>query len=80
VDVHHDEIAGDPIALAERIYARLARPLDRSAHEAISSYARAHRKGEHGVHTYRLEDYGLTPAVVERRFASYCERFAAALR
>jgi hypothetical protein len=80
VDVHHDEIAGDPIAVAERIYARFGRPLDRETREAILRYARAHPKGEHGVHAYRLEDYGLTPAVVEQRFASYCERFAAALR
>jgi len=76
IDVHHDEIAGDPIAVAERIYARFGRPLDRIARDAIEGHARAHPKGEHGEHAYRLEDYGLTSAAVHRRFADYCERFA----
>ncbi|MGH7337079.1 MAG: sulfotransferase family protein, partial [Myxococcota bacterium] len=79
VDVHHDEVAGDPLAMVERVYARFGRPLDRSAREATSRHARAHPKGEHGVHAYRLEDYGLTPAIVDRRFAAYRDRFAAAL-
>jgi hypothetical protein len=43
---------------------------------AIVGHARAHPKGEHGEHAYRLEDYGLTRDDVERRFADYCERFA----
>jgi hypothetical protein len=75
VDVHHDEVAGDPIALAERIYARFERPLDAAARGAIERHARAHPKGEHGVHDYRLEDYGLAPEVVQRRFAACTERF-----
>jgi hypothetical protein len=76
VDVHHDEIAGDPIAVAVRIYARLGRPLEPAARDAIERHARAHPKGAHGEHVYRLEDYGLTREMVDRRFAAYCERFA----
>jgi hypothetical protein len=81
VDVHHDEIAADPIAVVDRIYARFERPLDRAARDAIECHARAHPKGEHGEHAYRLEDYGLTPASVHRRFKDYCDRFhVAAIR
>jgi hypothetical protein len=75
VDIHHDEIAGNPISVVERIYSRFGRPLDGSVLDAIERHARAHPKGEHGVHAYRLEDYGLTPEMVDRRFADYCERF-----
>jgi hypothetical protein len=80
VDVHHDEIAGEPLTVAERIYARFGAPLDGAARVAIEAHARAHPKGEHGAHAYRLEDYGLTPEAVYQRFAAYSERFAIAPR
>jgi hypothetical protein len=69
VDVHHDEIAGDPLAVAERVYAGCGRPLAGAARDAIAHHARAHPKGLHGEHDYRLEDYGITRDEVERRFA-----------
>jgi hypothetical protein len=75
IDVHHDEIAVDPIAVAERVYARFGRPLAGDARRAIEAHARVHPKGEHGAHVYQLEDYGLTPEMVQRRFASCWERF-----
>jgi hypothetical protein len=74
VDVHHDEIASDPIAVAERIYARFERPFAGAARDAIERHARAHPKGKHGEHEYRLEDYGITRDEVERRFAAYTPR------
>jgi hypothetical protein len=80
VDVHHDEIAGDPLAVAQRVYAHFGRPFEGAARDAISRHARAHPKGQHGEHAYRLEDYGLTPDVVYRRFEIYCDRFAEKLR
>jgi len=76
VDVHHDEIARDPIAIVRRIYAQFGRSFDGAARGAIEQYAAAHPKGEHGEHIYRLEDYGLTPDAVYDRFADYCEQFA----
>jgi len=75
VDVHHDEIAGDPLAVAERVYAGCGRPLAGAARDAIAHHARAHPKGLHGEHDYRLEDYGITRDDVERRFAAYVTRF-----
>jgi len=75
VDVYHDEIAGDPIALGECIYACFGRPLEAAARDAIARHALAHPKGEHGGHDYRLEDYGITRDEVERRFAAYAARF-----
>ena len=76
VDVHHDEIARDPIAIVRRIYAQFGRSFDGAERGAIEQYAAAHPKGEHGEHIYRLEDYGLTPDAVYDRFADYCEQFA----
>jgi hypothetical protein len=78
VDVQHDAIANDPIGVAERVYAHAGLPLEGAVREALVAHARAHPKGAHGEHRYRLEDYGLTPARVRERFAAYCERFAIA--
>jgi hypothetical protein len=77
VDVTHDEIAGDPLAVVLRIYARFGRPLEPPVREAIEDYARAHPKGEHGEHAYRLEDYGLTAERVRERFGAYAVRYGA---
>jgi hypothetical protein len=76
--VHHDAIANDPIGVAEQVYAHAGLPLAGAVREALVAHARAHPKGAHGEHRYRLEDYGLTPARVRERFAAYCERFAIA--
>jgi sulfotransferase family protein len=75
VDVHHDEIAGDPIAVAERVYAGCGSTLAGAARDAIARHARAHPRGLHGEHDYRLEDYGITRDDVERRFAAYTASF-----
>jgi len=75
VDVTHDEIAGDPLAVVARIYQRFGRLLEPPVRAAIEDYARAHPKGLHGEHAYRLEDYGLTPEMVRERFAAYAVRF-----
>ncbi len=32
-------------------------------------------KGKHGVHEYKLEDYGITRAEVEDLFGDYVERY-----
>jgi hypothetical protein len=77
VDVSHDEIAAEPVAVAERIYRCFGRPLEGAARERVEGHARAHPKGEHGEHAYQLSDYGLTPDSVRRRFAAYSARFGA---
>jgi hypothetical protein len=78
-DVSHDEVAAEPVAVAERIYRRFGRPFAGAARDRIEQYARAHPKGEHGEHVYALDDYGLTPEIVRRRFAAYTDRFGALL-
>jgi hypothetical protein len=75
VDVTHDEIAVDPLRVAERVYARFGRALEPPVRAAIEDHARTHPKGLHGEHAYRLEDYGLTPEVVRERFGEYAVRF-----
>ncbi len=70
-DVHHDEIAGDPTAVAERLHRHFDEPLDDAARDAVAAYAAAHPKGKHGEHRYQLEDYGLSEHAVRERFAFY---------
>lgn len=70
-DVHHDAIAGDPLAVAERLYAHFDQPFAGPVRDAIAAHAAAHPKGKHGEHRYRLEDYALSEDVVRERFAFY---------
>jgi hypothetical protein len=75
LDVHHDAIASDPLAVAEAVYAHAGVPLEGAAREALVDHARANPRGAHGTHRYRLEDYGLSRDQVRERFAPYCDRF-----
>ncbi len=75
LDVAHDAITREPMRVVRGIYARFGRPLGAEV-QALEAHARAHPKGEHGEHAYRLERYGLSAEMVRERFRPYTERFA----
>jgi hypothetical protein len=75
VDVHYREIAADPIACAQRIYARFGLPWTAEGEAAMRGYLAAHPRDEFGAHRYSLEMFGLDAAAVARRFGRYSERF-----
>ena len=52
------------------------RPLSPAAESAMRAFLAVNPQHKHGRHRYRLEDFGLDPRDVERRFAAYRERFA----
>jgi hypothetical protein len=78
VDVGHDELVGDPLGVARRIYAHFGLPLGPAAQAALQAHVDANPKGKHGRHAYALEEWGLTEAEVRRRFAGYIGRFGLA--
>lgn len=75
VDVTHDDFVEDPDAVVERIYGHFNLDLIDAARAAMQAYAAANPKGKHGAHKYSLEEWGLDPAAVRRRFQPYVERF-----
>jgi len=78
-DVYFDDLGADPVATVERAYARLGLPFTGAARAGMAEWAAANPRGRHGTHRYRLEDYGVDPAEVRRRFGFYTDRFGVPL-
>jgi len=75
LDVAYESIERAPLETIERVYDFLGWPLADTGRAAIERFLAANPKDKHGVHRYTLEQYGLDPAALTRRFAAYCERF-----
>ncbi|MGE0323146.1 MAG: sulfotransferase [Polyangiaceae bacterium] len=76
LDVYYQELMRDPTAELERIsdFAGLAWT---ASDRAKLQQARGHnQQNKHGVHKYRLEDFGLSAERTRERFADYIERYA----
>lgn len=75
LDIGFESIESDPIGTVERVYDFLGWPLTTPARTAMQSFLAANPKNKHGVHSYTLEQFGLSRAAQTERFRSYCERF-----
>ncbi|RLQ23057.1 sulfotransferase [Seongchinamella sediminis] len=71
VDCSQQQLVDDPMAVVERVYRQFSMPLDDDARAAFRAHIDANPKGKHGRHEYRLEEYGLTRELIDRRFAFY---------
>jgi hypothetical protein len=74
-DVRFEDVAADPIAVIERIYAHFEIPFRDGFRERMQAFVAANPRGRHGTHRYSLEDFGLDRTTEAPRFAEYCERF-----
>jgi hypothetical protein len=72
VDVYYEDFVADPLAVIEVIYERLGAPLTGEARAAMTAL---HSESLSGAarpsHHYSLEDFGLTPSLVDETFAEY---------
>lgn len=71
VDVGFRELVKDPLATVERVYAACGRTLADDARARMRRYLDENPRRKHGEHRYALEDFGLTRAEVDERFAAY---------
>jgi len=42
---------------------------------AMQAWLVQNKQHKHGAHVYRIEDFGLTPALVEQRLAYYRDKY-----
>jgi hypothetical protein len=71
-DVTYDEFVADPLATVSRIYAHFGVALTEQARSAMASLQHEAASGPRlPRHTYDLEEFGLTAAEVDERFAGY---------
>jgi hypothetical protein len=80
LDVNFESIERDPIGTVERVYDFLGWPLTATARTAMQSFLDANPKNKHGVHSYTLEQFGLSRTAESHRFRNYCERFRIPVR
>jgi hypothetical protein len=75
-DVAFESLVADPMPTLERIYERAGLELDAHTRAAFGRYLHEHPRGKEGQVRYHLErDFGVSPAVMRRRFDFYFERF-----
>ena len=72
IDIHYDELIGDPTASVKRIYHALGIPLEPRVESRMHNWLRAQEKTRGGAaHAYSLKDFGLDPDEVDEVFAAY---------
>jgi hypothetical protein len=75
LDVDYRSFVADPLRTVERIYRHFGLELTGEAERAMRRHASENPKGRRGAHEYGLEEYGLTPEAVTRRFSEYLVRY-----
>ncbi len=80
LDIGFESIERDPLGTVERVYDFLGWQLTTSARTAMQNFLAANPKNKHGVHSYTLEQFGLSRAALTERFRRYCERFEIPVR
>ena len=80
LDVSFESIERDALGTVERVYDFLRWPLTPDARAAMQRFLTANPKNKHGVHSYTLEQFGLSRAAETARFRKYCERFQIPVR
>jgi hypothetical protein len=75
LDINFESIESDPLGTVERVYDFLGWPLSTDARAAMQRFLAANPKNKHGVHSYTLEQFGLSRSAEMLRFRDYCERF-----
>jgi Sulfotransferase family len=77
-DVGYQALVADPLGEVERLYAGLGLELSGAARQRMRRWLGRHHHRRRGrPHRYSLGDFGLDPAVVDRRFARYRQWAAA---
>lgn len=77
VDVHYKQMIADPIGEAERVYSAFDLKLSAQAKSRMQSFLKVNRHGQShdgAKHSYRLQDFGLTEAMIEKYCGDYIDR------
>ena len=75
VDVRYGELMEDPLAVVRRIEEHAGMPWTKDAETRMRDTLRTEVQHRHGVHRYRLADFGLAERDVDRALEHYRETF-----
>ncbi len=78
IDIHYRGLVQAPLDHARRTFAAAGLPdNDQTDLDAWSRWLAENKRDNRPSHTYHVEDYGITPAELQRYFAFYSDRFDA---
>jgi hypothetical protein len=75
MDVIHSDFHRDPIAVIEGIYKFIGMELTPQVRAAMEQRIADDPERQHGVHHYKVADFGLTEDEIRERFGDYIDRF-----
>ncbi|MBN1345370.1 MAG: sulfotransferase [Phycisphaerae bacterium] len=75
LDVHYDELIGDPVATAHRIYDHFGYRRSRRMDTAMQDWLARDADKKRTSHRYDLEQFGLDRPTIERLFNGYYQRY-----
>ena len=75
MDVQFEEIVADPVAVLGRAYERFDVPWSGDIEGRMRSFLDNHPRGQHGSHSYEIEDFGMTLGQIRERFGRYCSTY-----
>ena len=75
LDVHHHELARDPLDTLRRVYDFLGMPWHNAVERSALAWQQRNPPGAHGQHHYTAEQFGLSAAQIRTEFDFYIERF-----
>ena len=75
VHVSYARLIDDPIAEMRQLYGALGDALSAETEAAMRSYLDAHPQNKHGAHSYGLEEFGVTTAMLDEGFADYVREY-----
>ena len=73
IDLMFDDFVDDQMGVVERIYKKFRWSLDGETAARMSSFLEQEQKDKHGRHEYSLEQFGVAPAEIEKRYTGYLE-------
>jgi len=75
LDVHHHELARDPVETMRRVYDFLAVPWHDDVQRSVLMWQQSNRPGAYGQNRYTAEQFGLSAAHIRTDYDFYIQRF-----
>jgi len=75
IDVHYADLMRSPMESMRKLYAALGDAFTPEAEAGMQAWLDANPQNKFGRHEYKLAEFGLTPAGVEKTFERYLSRY-----
>jgi hypothetical protein len=75
LDVHHRQLAADPMGTVRRVYDWLGLELTPAVEQAVLAWQRDNHPGAHGTHRYTPEQFGLEVGRIRSDYDFYTRHF-----